>query len=112
MTLPAAEFIRRFLLHVLPNGFVKVRHFGFLANRHRGDNVQLCRKLLAARSSGAPDFDSRHDSHLKEQEADTVDRCPRSKTGSMRMIEIVMPRADAAAWPGVTSPRILQMDTS
>ena len=35
MTLPAAEFIRRFLLHVLPNGFVKVRHFGFLANRCR-----------------------------------------------------------------------------
>ena len=58
MTLPAAEFIRRFLLHVLPNGFVRVRHFGFLANRCRSHSVLLCRKLLAARSSGPPEFDS------------------------------------------------------
>ncbi len=39
MTLPAKEFIRRFL-HVLPNGFVKVRHFGFLANRCRSYSVR------------------------------------------------------------------------
>ena len=58
MTLQAPEFIRRFLLHVLPNGFVRVRHFGFLANRCRSDSVLLCRKLLAARSSGPPEFDS------------------------------------------------------
>jgi hypothetical protein len=112
MTLPAAEFIRRFLLHVLPNGFVRVRHFGFLANRCRSHSVLLCRKLLAARSSGPPEFDSRHDSRLNEREADTVDRCPHCKAGSMRMIEIVIPRAGAAAWPGVTSLRVLQMDTS
>jgi Putative transposase len=39
MTLQAEEFIRRFLLHVLPTGFVKIRHCGFLANRGRRDNV-------------------------------------------------------------------------
>ena len=39
MTLKAEEFIRRFLLHVLPKGLVKVRHFGFLANRGRRDNL-------------------------------------------------------------------------
>ena len=50
MTLQAAEFIRRFLLHVLPRGFVKIRYFGFLANRDRTDNIQLCRKLLDAHS--------------------------------------------------------------
>ena len=44
MTLKAEEFIRRFLLHVLPKGFVKIRHFGFLANRGRRDNVLLCRE--------------------------------------------------------------------
>jgi hypothetical protein len=48
MTLDAVEFIRRFLLHVLPFGFVRIRHFGFLANRGRRENVALCHALLAA----------------------------------------------------------------
>ena len=46
MSLDAVEFIRRFLLHVLPSGFVKIRHFGFLSNRHRKAMVQHCRELL------------------------------------------------------------------
>jgi len=46
MSLDAVEFIRRFLLHVLPSGFVKIRHFGFLSNRHRKAMVQRCRELL------------------------------------------------------------------
>jgi hypothetical protein len=111
MTLSAAEFIRRFLLHVLPNGFVKVRHFGFLANRCRGDSVLLCRKLLAARSSGPPDFSSQNDSHSNEQEANTVDSCPRCKAGSMRMIEILVPWGPVVAWRTVPL-RVFQMDTS
>ena len=54
MTLDAVEFIRRFLLHVLPSGLVRIRHFGFLANRFRTPNLQLCRDLLAVRhNSGA-----------------------------------------------------------
>jgi Putative transposase len=47
MTLEATEFLRRFLLHILPDGFVRIRHFGLLANRHRTDNLGLCRQLLA-----------------------------------------------------------------
>jgi hypothetical protein len=46
MTLHAVEFIRRFLLHVLPTGFVKIRHFGFLANCHRAKSLKLCGALL------------------------------------------------------------------
>jgi hypothetical protein len=45
-SLEAVEFIRRFLLHVLPSGFVKIRHFGFLANRNRHKILQQCRELL------------------------------------------------------------------
>ena len=45
-TLEAGEFIRRFLLHVLPDGFMKIRHFGFLSNRRKKANVQLCRELI------------------------------------------------------------------
>ena len=46
MTLEAVEFVRRFLLHVLPSGFVHIRHFGFLANRKRKEKLALCRSLL------------------------------------------------------------------
>jgi hypothetical protein len=46
MTLDAHEFIRRFLLHVLPDGFMRIRHFGFLANRSKKQTLAQCRKLL------------------------------------------------------------------
>jgi len=46
MTLSADEFLRRFLLHVLPRAFVRIRHFGFLTNRNRAALVPLCRQLL------------------------------------------------------------------
>jgi hypothetical protein len=47
MNLPVDEFLRRFLLHVLPPGFVRIRHFGFLAHRRRGALLPLCFRLLA-----------------------------------------------------------------
>jgi hypothetical protein len=48
MTLPAGEFIRRFLLHVLPDGFCRIRHYGLFANGHRAAKLALCRRLLNA----------------------------------------------------------------
>jgi hypothetical protein len=47
MTLAADEFIRRFLQHIVPDGFHRIRHIGFLANRHRTEKLALCRALLA-----------------------------------------------------------------
>ena len=47
MTLAATEFLRRFFLHVLPKGFVRIRHFGLLTNRFRTQALQLCRQFLA-----------------------------------------------------------------
>jgi hypothetical protein len=46
MTVSADEFLRRFLLHVLPRGFIRIRHFGFLTNCNRAALVPLCRRLL------------------------------------------------------------------
>lgn len=46
ITMPVEEFLRRFLLHVLPRGFVRIRNFGFLANRHRATQLPLCSQLL------------------------------------------------------------------
>jgi len=51
MTLPASEFLRRFFLHVLPKGFVRIRYFGFLASRFRVTRLGLARRLLAGDSS-------------------------------------------------------------
>ena len=53
MTLAADEFIRRFLLHTLPDGFHRIRHYGFLANGHRAAKLALCRRLLDAHLAAA-----------------------------------------------------------
>jgi hypothetical protein len=84
MTLDAVEFIRRFLLHVLPSGMVRIRQFGFLANRVRKDKLALCRTLLAVRQpristdSGSPDPD------LPDAPV-----CPVCKTGRLIVIELL-----------------------
>ncbi len=54
MSLPATEFIRRFLLHVLPDGFMRIRHYGYLANRHRQQKLATCRRLLGAATPTIP----------------------------------------------------------
>jgi hypothetical protein len=80
MTLDAITFIRRFLLHVLPAGFVKIRHFGFMANRNRREAVALCRSLLPP----LPDVGT---TFLTENQRRAVDRkCPFCKTGTLRLI--------------------------
>ena len=55
MTLEMQEFARRFLLHVLPRGFVRIRYYGFLANCRRAEKLELCRRLL---STQRPDAES------------------------------------------------------
>jgi hypothetical protein len=54
MTLPVDEFLRRFLLHLLPRGFVRIRLFGFLANRHRASLLPICFELLGRSDEEAP----------------------------------------------------------
>lgn len=49
ITIPRAEFIRRFLMHVLPKGFVRLRHYGILSCRIKKDKMTLCRNLLECR---------------------------------------------------------------
>jgi hypothetical protein len=54
MTIPADEFLRRFLLHVLPKGLVRIRHFGLFANRCRAASLQRCRSLLGTQPCADP----------------------------------------------------------
>ena len=83
MTLSATEFTRRFLLHVLPRGFVRIRHYGFLANRVRQDQLALCRKLLGESPLKPHAAGSRGD---EDSGAEPV-ACPACKNG--RLIRLI-----------------------
>jgi hypothetical protein len=54
MTLPADEFMRRFLLHVLPDVFQRIRYYGFLGNRYRREKLAPCRRLLGMPAQARP----------------------------------------------------------
>jgi len=83
MTLEAVEFIRRFLLHILPSRFVKIRHFGFLANRNRSSALALCRQHLRASSS----VDRPAPILTGEQPSAAERRCPVCHAGLLRIVE-------------------------
>ncbi len=88
MTLEAVEFIRRFLLHVLPSGFVHIRHFGFLANRKRKEKLALCRSLLPARQTAIEASAVSSDGNSATEEP-LPHRCPVCKTGRMIFIQVL-----------------------
>lgn len=88
MNLNADEFLRRYLLHVLPERFVRIRHFGFLANRVRSQSLALAREQLG---TGAPP------SAEAEQEQDRVaPRCPSCHVGTMITVEAIDPQPTEA----------------
>jgi hypothetical protein len=81
MTLSVDEFLRRFLLHILPQGFVRIRHFGFLANRRRPTTLPLCFQLLgSAQQSQAQQHTS------CTEDSPKLYRCPKCG-GPMKVIE-------------------------
>jgi Putative transposase/Transposase zinc-binding domain len=85
MTLDAVEFIRRFLLHVLPSGMVRIRQFGFLANRVRQHKLEQCRILLAVRQPPASaGSDGSADPNLPDAHA-----CPVCRLGRLIVIELL-----------------------
>jgi hypothetical protein len=92
MTLAATEFIRRFLLHVLPTGFVKIRHYGFMANRVRQEKLALARRLLAVPAGTANDERCPNE-YIPSADADDAarDHCPLCKQGRMILVERVVP---------------------
>jgi hypothetical protein len=106
MTLDALEFIRRFLMHVLPSGFMRIRHFGFLGNRHRQARLELCRRLLGAESgqeTGMAGEPSQTDRSAAEHDVPAV--CPACGNGRMSIIETFHPEAKAVS---VRRPFLMQ----
>ena len=91
MTLDADEFIRRFLLHVLPRGFVRIRHFGFLANAHREKKLTLCRQLLGVHCEQDPASVSAEDwkERYERLTGQALSVCPACHQGRLFTIEII-----------------------
>lgn len=96
MTLPAEEFIRRFLIHVLPDGFQRIRYYGFLSNRRRGEKLTLCRQLLGmpapdpettAAAQPAPDYAALYE----KLTGSPLRQCPACRQGRMTGIEVLAP---------------------
>jgi hypothetical protein len=100
MTLTADEFIRRFLLHTLPTGMQRIRYYGFLGNRHRGENLKRCRDLLnmpsktttPEQSADARDYRSRYE----ELTGRSLHQCPACQEGCMRLVQL-LPRGKSVA---------------
>jgi putative transposase/transposase-like zinc-binding protein len=88
MTLEAVEFVRRFLMHVLPTGFVRVRHYGLLANRHRQAKLERCRELLGMAVTPQADTDQTDPIPSPESESTVtpVRVCPRCGAGRMVVV--------------------------
>jgi hypothetical protein len=106
MTLEAVEFIRRFLLHVLPSGFVHIRHFGFLANRKRKEKLALSRALLSDRRMLTAAGTDSPRNRISIPDEQLARRCPVCKTGHLIVIQVL----NAAACACLPTPLIA--DTS
>jgi hypothetical protein len=85
MTLGAEEFIRRFLLHVIPKGFMRVRHYGFLAN-HRKDCLSKCRQLVGLSPALIPSPQRSPDELMLALMGIDIHRCPRCQTGTLMWV--------------------------
>lgn len=100
MTLDGTEFIRRFLIHVLPDGFHRIRYYGFLANHHRTSKLALCRALIGMAppaADTAPEADYRH--RFDTLTGRSLHRCPHCGTGTMLVISCIAPAASSPVAP-------------
>jgi len=93
MTLDGTEFLRRFLLHVLPRGFVRIRHYGLLSNRNRHERLHQCRDLLGTDDTSVDGTMMPNDSAREIDSPDEDDTpimpCPECRTGRLITIELV-----------------------
>ena len=91
IALTADEFIRRFLLHVLPDGFQRIRYYGFLGNRWREQKLARCRQLLAmpqpepSAREAATDYRDQYD----EITGASLTECPACHRGRMLVVEVI-----------------------
>ena len=93
MTLPAEEFLRRFLLHVLPASFVRIRHCGVLANRGRTAKLARCRVLRAVPPPAPSTPPEAAATLLHRLTGVDITRCPVCRAGHLRVVAVFRPGA-------------------
>jgi len=94
MALEAEEFLRRFLLNVVPDGFVRIRHFGLLANRTRHVKLARCRELLAPPPAPAVPLRESVPALMLRLTGRDIARCAVCQQGPLRRTEILAPTPD------------------
>jgi hypothetical protein len=95
MTLSTSEFMRRFLMHTLPSAFVRIRYYGFLANRHRNERLNLCRTLLG---QPFPMENVAAETPSETEAPQLIKPCP--KCGSQKVVYVeLLPVRSASAAP-------------
>jgi hypothetical protein len=96
MTLDAGEFIRRFLVHVLPEGLQRIRYYGFMGNRYRKQKLARCRELLGMQQSVTPEKPKEgrdYRDKVEELTGVSLRQCPFCRQGQMVCIEVLAPVA-------------------
>jgi len=103
MTLSADEFIRRFLLHLLPDGFQRIRYYGFLGNRYRREKLEQCRRLLGmplpAERTNSSSVEKDYRDRYEELTGQSLHQCPQCSQGRMLVVEILPRRCVGAHRP-------------
>jgi hypothetical protein len=89
--LPAAEFLDRFLLHVLPSGFMRIRHYGLLANRHKRQRLAQARAALNRPAAAPALVETVQAFCLRVLDID-IHRCPTCHIGTLRLIGTLAPQ--------------------
>jgi hypothetical protein len=108
MTLSADEFIRRFLLHVLPNGFQRIRYYGFLGNRYRRQKLAQCRRLLGMPmpnpdTAATPERDYRD--HYEHLTSCSLRQCPQClRVGILPRLERSPCHVPITTWNTLPTP--------
>jgi hypothetical protein len=96
LPLSSSEFIRRFLMHTLPSGFVRIRYYGFLANRNRRERLDLCRSLLGVESEAAQQTEQPTELTETLDPPAKHEACPICQRGRLVIVDTI---------PGVRLPR-------
>lgn len=91
MTVSAEEFIRRFLMHILPNRFVKIRHYGILGNRNRKTKLQNCKKLTGVKIKNTTENKLTIEELILKLTGKDIRICPCCKKGKMEMKSRLQP---------------------
>jgi hypothetical protein len=93
------EFLRRFLLHILPTGFVRIRYFGLVANRCRAQNLERCRALIEPEPCATPGSTPEITAMPKTADEERA-RCPSCGVGRLHNVGLLAPAAmpELDAW--------------